>query len=45
MKSAQIPVRAPERFPEPNTQPRANWPRPVKKPSRFIIKISTAIPS
>ncbi|HKF44660.1 MAG TPA: hypothetical protein VKG01_16300 [Thermoanaerobaculia bacterium] len=44
MKSAQLPARAPERLPEPAPAPRAAWPRPAKKPTRFVIKIVGQVP-
>ena len=44
MKSAQLPARLPERQPEP-TPPRAAWPRPAKKPARFVIKLGGVVPS
>jgi hypothetical protein len=43
MRSAQLPAKAPERQPEPST-PRATWPRPVKKPTRFVIKVIGQVP-
>ena len=45
MAASQLPVRSPDRQPEPTSTPRATWPRPVKKTTRFVIKIATAIPS
>jgi hypothetical protein len=45
MAASQLPARVPDRQPEANSNPRATWPRPAKKPARFIIKISGAIPS
>src|SRR6266508_3697204 len=45
MAASNLPARAPERQPEPTSSPRPTWPQPVKKTTRFIIKISGAIPS
>jgi hypothetical protein len=44
MAVSQLPARVPERLPEPHPTPRANGPRPVKKPTRFVIKIVGQIP-
>jgi hypothetical protein len=43
MASSNLPVPAPERQPETNTQ-RTTWPRPEKKITRFVIKIAAVIP-
>jgi len=45
MSTSNVPVRVPERQPEPNTTSRpAAW-RPERKPSRFVIKIGGIIPT
>ena len=45
MATSNVPVRVPERQPEPTTTPRpAAW-RPERKPSRFVIKIGGVIPT
>lgn len=44
MTSAQLPARTQERLPEPEPTPRASWPRPAKKPGRFVIKVTGQIP-
>jgi len=44
MANSQLPARLPERQPETNTSPRPAWPRPVKKPARFSIRIVGSIP-
>ncbi|HEY2796351.1 MAG TPA: hypothetical protein VGK26_00555 [Thermoanaerobaculia bacterium] len=43
MVTSNAPVRVPERQPEPTTTPRSN--SPEKKPTRFVIKISTYVPA
>ncbi len=44
MATSNIPVRTPERQPEPNTASRpAGW-RQEKKPTRFVIKVGSVIP-
>jgi hypothetical protein len=45
MASSNTPARAPERQPETNATPRATWPRPEKKTTRFVIKIGGVIPT
>lgn len=44
MAASQLPARAPERQPE-TSAPRATWPRSVKKPNHFVIKIGGVIPT
>ena len=45
MATSNVPVRVPERQPEPNaTSRQADW-RPEKKPSRFVIKVGGVIPN
>lgn len=45
MATSNVPVRVPERQPEPTTTSRqAGW-RQEKKPSRFVIKVGGFIPS
>ena len=44
MATSNVPARAPERQPEPNTTSRpATW-RPEKKSSRFVIKVVSVVP-
>lgn len=44
MASSNLPARLPDRQPETPSAPRATWPRPEKKPSRFVIKVGGMIP-
>jgi hypothetical protein len=46
MATSNVPVRVPDRQPEPNTASRpAGWQRQEKKPSRFVIKLGGMIPA
>jgi hypothetical protein len=45
MATSQVPVRAPERQPEPSTSTRPTGWRLPKKPSRFVIKLGGYIPT
>jgi len=45
MVTSNAPVRVPERQPEPVNSPRpTSWPQ-AKKPARFVIKLSSSIPT
>jgi hypothetical protein len=45
MVTSNVPVRVPDRQPEPTTAPRpTEWPQ-AEKPTRFVIKIGGAIPT
>ena len=44
MATSNLPLRIPERQPETSSPGRVNWPRPAKKPSRFVIKIGGVVP-
>jgi hypothetical protein len=44
MATFNIPVRVPDRQPEPNTTSRPVATQPEKKPTRFVIKLSGTIP-
>lgn len=44
MATSNLPLRVPERQPETSSPARARWPRPVKKPSRFVIKVGGVVP-
>lgn len=45
MSSNPVPVRVPERPPESAPAPRPTWPSRDKKNTKFVIKVSGAIPS
>ncbi len=45
MAASQLPARVPERQPETPATPRATYPRPVKKPNHFVIKLGGVIPT